>query len=281
MSPHLVQEAQAFALQVARITVWLVLLTAIFVPLERLFSLHKKPDRLKDVPGDLAFYVLNSLLPIVLLAPPLAVLAAGLRLVIPQAYTDAVATLPFVARLLLAMAVSEVGGYWGHRWSHEIPFLWRFHAIHHAREHVDWLISSRAHPVDFVFTRICALTPLYILGLVQPTPQGSLLAAWVTIFGTIWGFFVHANVRWRFGPLEWLISTPAFHHWHHTNDEHRDHNYAALFPIVDWIFGTFHLPNRWPDRYGVDHPPRPAMLDQLLDPFSPPPTTTTTPPASR
>lgn len=259
-----------FAIQVLRIAVWLALLTAIFVPLERLFTLRKRPGRLKQAPADIAFYVLNSLLPILILAPPFAVLAAALRQITPQAYTDAVATLPFLARLALAMAVSEVGGYWGHRLSHETPFLWRFHSVHHAPEHIDWLISSRAHPLDFVFTRICALTPLYILGLVQPTAEGGALAAWVTIFGTIWGFFVHANIRWRFGPLEWLVATPAFHHWHHTNDEHRDHNYAALFPVVDRLFGTYHLPNAWPGEYGIDVPLRPAMIDQLLDPFSPP-----------
>ena len=55
------------------------------------------------------------------------------------------------ARLLAAFAVSEIGGYWGHRLSHEIPLLWRFHSLHHAPEHIDWLINTRAHPLDQVF----------------------------------------------------------------------------------------------------------------------------------
>jgi sterol desaturase/sphingolipid hydroxylase (fatty acid hydroxylase superfamily) len=269
MTPHHMQEAHAFALQAARITVWLVLLTVIFVPLERLFAIRRAPGRLKHAPADIAFYFLNSILPVLILAPPFALLAAGLKVVTPQAYSDAIAALPFWARVIAGLAVSEVGGYWGHRWSHEAPFLWRFHVVHHAAEHVDWLMSSRAHPVDFVFTRICALTPLYVLGLVQPTPQGAGFAAWLIVFSTIWGFFIHANLRWRFGPIEWLVSTPAFHHWHHTNDEYRDHNYAALFPVVDRLFGTHHLPKTWPPTYGVDTPPRPAFLDQLLDPLAP------------
>ena len=272
MTLHLAQMAQALLLEAARLVVWLGLLTLIFVPLERLFALRRTPGRLKTAPADIAFYFLNAILPLALLAPPLAILAAAAKLVTPQAYTEAMAGLPFGGRLLAALAVSEVGGYWGHRLTHEIPLLWRFHSVHHAPGHVDWLISSRAHPVDQVFEKLCALTPLYVLGLVQPTAAGAGLAGLIAIFGTIWGFFIHANVRWRLGPLEWLVSTPAFHHWHHTNDDHRDHNYSALFPVVDRLFGTHHLPAHWPPCYGVDAPQPTGMLDQLLEPFTPKPT---------
>ena len=65
------------------------------------------------------------------------------------------------------------------------------------------------------------------------------------------------------------MSTPAFHHWHHTNDENRDHNYAALLPAVDRLFGTHHLPAHWPPTYGVDEPPPPGVGEEesqgLLD----------------
>jgi len=81
-------------------------------------------------------------------------------------------------------------------------------------------------------------------------------------------------VRWRFGPLEHLIATPAFHHWHHTNDAYRDHNYAALFPWVDRLFGSLHLPGRqWPGCYGVDDPLPPTMAGQLLHPWTAMPAT--------
>jgi sterol desaturase/sphingolipid hydroxylase (fatty acid hydroxylase superfamily) len=270
MTPHRLLLLEAYGLEALRLVVWLALLAAIFAPLEWLFRLHKAPaGRRKTAPADIAFYFLNSILPLAIIAPPMALLAAAVKLVTPEVYTDAVGGLPIWARLIAALAVSEVGGYWGHRLSHQIPWLWRFHALHHAPQHVDWLISSRAHPVDQVFEKLCALAPLYALGLVQPTPTGFGLAGFIAIFGTVWGFFVHANVRWRLGPLEWLVSTPAFHHWHHTNDEHRDHNYAALFPVVDRLFGTHHLPKAWPPNYGIDAPTPPAMLDQLLDPFVP------------
>ncbi len=256
-----------FALAVLRLAVWLGLLAAIFAPLERVFALRRQSGRLRHAPADIGFYFLNSLLPVAILAPPFGLLAAGLRQVTPEAYVSAAAGLPIWARLAAGLLVSEIGGYWGHRLCHEVPPLWRFHVLHHAPDHVDWLISSRAHPVDQVFEKFCALTPLYVLGLVQPTPQGLGLAAWIAIFGTIWGFFVHANVRWRLGLLEQLVSTPAFHHWHHTACENRDHNYAALFPMVDRLFGTHYLPRHWPAAYGVDAPQPDTMAEQLLRPL--------------
>jgi len=71
--------------------------------------------------------------------------------------------------------------------------------------------------------------------------------------------------------LEWLISTPAFHHWHHTKDgpEYINKNYAAIFPWVDKLFGSFYLPkDQWPAKYGVDLPMAPGLIGQLLQPFA-------------
>jgi sterol desaturase/sphingolipid hydroxylase (fatty acid hydroxylase superfamily) len=258
---------QHFAMQVASLLVWLVALTVVFVPLERVFALRQRKDRLKDVPRDLGFYFLNSLLPAFLIGIPISILVAGLQRVTPEAYTDAVDGLPLAVKIFLGLVVSEIGSYWGHRWSHQTPFLWRFHSLHHAPEHIDWLVNTRAHPLDMVFTRLCGLVPLYVLGLAQGS---GLVPTLVLFFGTVWAFFVHANIRWRFGPLEQLIATPHFHHWHHTNDENRDHNYAALFPWVDRIFGTYHGPKHWPPVYGVDEPPPADFTGALLHPFAPP-----------
>jgi hypothetical protein len=90
--------------------------------------------------------------------------------------------------------------------------------------------------------------------------------------GTGLGLFIHANVRWRFGPREWLIASPAFHHWHHTNDGPAliDKNYAPLFPWVDCLFGTLYLPpHRHPAVYGTNTVVPAGLIGQLLDPFAP------------
>ena len=258
----------ALGLKVASLTVWLVLLSIIFLPLERFFALRRQRLRARALWADLAYYFLNGLAPLVLLAVPTAVLVAVAEKLTPAAYAEAVSDLPVGVKILAGIAVSELGAYWGHRFCHRNPWMWRFHKVHHSPESMDWLVNTRAHPVDVVFTRLCGLAPLYLLGLAGADSQGQQLATIVTLAGTVWSFFVHGNLKWRFGPLEWLVATPAFHHWHHTNDEHRDHNYASLLPVLDRIFGTHHLPKHWPPVYGVDEPVAPGFVDQLLDPLA-------------
>ncbi len=259
-----------FVGDVLRLAAWLVLLMAIFVPLERLFGLHPSKILRKQVGVDLAWFFINSLLPAVLIAIPLSLLARALSGLDPGGLYSAVAALPFGVKLLAAFVINDVGTYWGHRATHAFPFLWRFHAIHHSAEHLDWLVNTRAHPFDLVFTRLAGLSGVYLLGFAGMT--GNRLdpaVAIVTVAGTVWSFFIHANVRIRLGPLEWLVSTPAFHHWHHTNDHHRDHNFAAIFPAIDWIFGTSWIPKHWPPVYGVDQKVPSTLTGQMLDPLAP------------
>lgn len=266
---HIVQHALALAYQAASLTVWLVILTVVFLPLERVFALHPTRLRARSLAADLGYYFLNGLAPALILAIPVSIVAAGVQRITPQGYLDAVAGIPLWAKVLLGLLLSELGAYWGHRISHQNAFLWQFHKVHHSPESLDWMVNTRAHPVDVVFVRLCGLAPLYLFSLTTPR-DGGVLPLIVTLAGTVWAFFVHANLKWRFGPLEWLVATPAFHHWHHTNDEHRDHNYAALLPVIDRIFGTHHLPNQWPPVYGVDEPVSPSFIGQMLDPLSAP-----------
>ena len=243
----------SFGTDVLRLCAWLVLLAAIFVPLEHLFALRPSKVFRKSVAADLGYYFLSSLLPSVILAIPLAFVAASAQRLMPEAAYHAVATAPLWVRIPAALVVGEIGAYWGHRWTHEVPLLWRFHEVHHEAEHMDWLVNTRAHPIDMVFTRLCTLAPLYVFGLGGPAGTGgTLVPTLMVIIGAMWGFFIHANVRWRFGRAEIVIATPAFHHWHHTLSGPINRNYAPMFPILDKLFGTLHLPHdQWPDEYGV------------------------------
>jgi len=268
------QHIVAYALQALRIGIWLVILTAVFAPLERLFSVRPSKFFYAGWLTNLGWYFVNSLVPIFLLGPPSALIALGIHAILPASVTGAAAGLPLWARMVAAMVVGEIGFYWGHRWTHEIPFLWRFHAIHHSATQMSYLVNSRAHPVDTVFTRLCGLVLLYATGLASTVGRDpGLVPVLVLLVGTMWSFFIHANLRWRLGPLEEVISTPAFHHWHHTFADHRDHNYSSMLPIMDRVFGTFYLPREWPAEYGTDTPVPNNLLDQLLAPFMPPPRT--------
>jgi sterol desaturase/sphingolipid hydroxylase (fatty acid hydroxylase superfamily) len=261
-------------LQLVRLVVWLVALAAVFAPLEHFFAVRPAKLFSKGWLTNLGWYFLNSLVPAFLLGPPAALIVYVIHAVIPASVTDAAASLPLWARMVGAMVVGEIGFYWGHRWSHEWRWLWRFHAVHHSAEHVNFLVNTRAHPVDSVFTRLCGLALLYATGLASPVgPHPTLVPALVLFVGSIWSYFIHANLRVRLGPLEELITSPAFHHWHHTREDHRDHNYSSMLPFMDRVFGTFYLPGTWPTEYGTDTPVSDHLLGQLLDPFlqQPPP----------
>ena len=259
-------------MEVARLMVWLVLLGGLFAPLERGWAVHRQKFFRKAFGTDLIYYFLSGLAPNVLMIVPMMALAAAMHRLSPSPFYDWVGALPIWARLMGAMVVGETGAYWGHRWSHEIPFLWRFHAIHHSSEEMDWLVSSRAHPVDKIFMRLCGLVPMYLLGLAQPLAgDADMVPVIVAVTGNAWGVFIHTNVKWRLGWFEWLISSPAFHHWHHTNDgpDVINKNYAPMLPWMDWLFGTFYLPRVFPEKYGTDTPMPEGIAEQLLQPLMP------------
>lgn len=255
------------AVDVLRLSLWLVLLAVLFVPLERYFGERHAGRPRTELLSDLGFYFISSLLPAALLAVPLALVAVAGQRFLPDAVPATLGALPLWAKLLLGLFIGEVGTYWGHRLSHESPWLWRYHAVHHSTEQLYFLANTRTHPVDMVVTRLFGLTPLYLLGLAGPGAAGSAAPVLLLLIGTVWGFFIHANLRWRFGPLEWLVATPAFHHWHHSKFEHINRNYASTLPVLDRLFGTHHLPAEWPASCGIEAPMPASLAGQLLAPW--------------
>ena len=165
-----------------------------------------------------------------------------------------------IVELLFA---ADLLGYFSHRLFHR-GVLWRFHAVHHSSTQLDWLAAARVHPINEVLTRVFHIVPLYLLGF-----RGEALAAIVPLL-TFYAIFVHANLRWDFGPLRYAIASPVFHRWHHTSQEEGlDRNFAGLFPWIDILFGTFYMPrDRQPERFGLAGEVMPATLvGQLAHPF--------------
>lgn len=132
---------------------------------------------------------------------------------------------------------------------------------------MDWLAGSRLHLVDVAVTRGLTYVPIYLLGFAD-VPLFIYLVV-VSVQAT----FIHANVRFDFGPLKWLIATPQFHHWHHAHEpEAIDKNFAVHLLVIDAIFGTMYLPRRWPRGYGLAAGARvpDGYLRQFTWPFVPP-----------
>lgn len=171
--------------------------------------------------------------------------------------------LPFAAQLLLGLLVSDLLGYAVHRAFHRRP-LWGLHAVHHGSPRLDWLSSVRLHPINQALNRVATAVPILWLGF-DPA-----VFAVVAPFFTLYAIGLHANVPWRFGPLRFVVASPAFHRWHHTSaDEGRDKNFAGLFPLWDLLFGSFYMPSgSQAEHFGAGDEPVPAGLwRQLAYPF--------------
>lgn len=254
------------------LSVWLGLMMAVMVPLERRWPRRRQATLRKGFADDLTYFFLGGIVPAYVIVVVASVAHWASRFG-PSGVYAWLASVPFALRVVAIVLIGEVIYYWAHRWSHEVPFLWRFHAIHHSPTEIDWLVNTRAHPLDLAFSRSLIAAALMLLGLGQGT-GGDLTAvvAVVIIFNTSWGFFIHSNLRVRLGPLEHLITTPAFHHWHHSNDgsEYSHKNYAALLPWIDRLFGTHYLPQaKYPQRYGIELKMPDDLTGQLLLPLRP------------
>ncbi len=247
---------------------WFVLslffLALIFVPLERAFARLKEQRIFRaGWRTDLAHFAVSHLavqITVLLTMAPAAILfewAVNDRL---QAW---VAAQPLALQFVAAMFVTDLFAYIAHRCFHAVPLLWRFHQVHHSSELLDWLAASRLHVVDIVATRGFGFVPLYVLGFSE-----SAIIAYLT-WTSFQAIFIHSNVRFKFGPLRWILATPQFHHWHHSATTY-DKNFAVNLPIIDMMFGTFHMPkDAWPDAYGLEGRPVPdGYVKQLLYPLT-------------
>jgi lathosterol oxidase len=243
----------------------LLLLVALAVPLERAFArLPEQPVFRCGWRTDLAHFLASHLLIQVVSLLTLAPALLLFRFAVHPGLQQAVAAQPLALQLAEAVLVADLAGYAAHRAFHAVPWLWRFHAVHHSSEALDWLAGSRLHLVDAVVTRAVVFAPLFVLGFERPVLTGYLL--WVSFQAT----WIHANLRGRSALLERVLATPRFHHWHHAAEPAaRDRNFAVHLPVIDWLFGTLYLPaGRWPERYGIDGDPVPrGWLRQLLYPF--------------
>jgi len=106
--------------------------------------------------------------------------------------------------------------------------------------------------------------PIYLLGFAEAAINACVV--WIGSQAVL----IHSNTSIPFGPLEKLVATSCFHHWHHSAEEQAiDRNHAAHLPVLDMLFETYlDNPVRWPLRYRVVGKPLPhGFLAQHLYPF--------------
>lgn len=241
----------------------LLVLGLVFMPIEAIFPLRRQRVLREGWQTDLKHFFVShagvQLLSFAGMIPAQVFFAWAVKLDFQQAVAAQPVWLQFLEMVLLVDFVT----YWVHRAFHQVPWLWNFHAIHHSSRELDWLAGSRIHVFDAFVTRAAAFVPVFVLGFAAPALYAYLA------FVSFHAVFIHANVRWRFPGLRWLVSTPEYHHWHHSSDEEGiDKNFAQFLPLWDALFGTVHLPDHWPTRYGTAkfQPPE-SWLGQLAYPF--------------
>ncbi len=241
----------------------LLVLGLVFIPMERLWAQREQPIFRLGWQTDLKHFFVGhvgvQLISFATLIPAQALLGWAVRLDF-QAH---VAAQPVWLQFFEVLFVVDFVSYWVHRAFHQVPWLWKFHAIHHSSLHMDWLASSRNHLVDVLVNRTLGFVPVFLLGFAPAAIYAYL------VFVSFHAVYIHANVRHRWPYLRHIFATPEFHHWHHTSDEEGiDKNYAVFLSLIDRIFGTTHLPDHWPQNYGTTQfqPPE-TYLGQLAYPF--------------
>lgn len=241
----------------------LVFVALIFIPLERLVPHCKEQKTLRKHWLNDAFYMLFNGILIkagLLLVVTIALLAIGI--LIPDRAGELVRSQPIWLQAIEVIVIADVGFYLAHRAFHQVPFLWRFHAVHHSIEEMDWLAAHRVHPVDQVLTKSASYVPIFALGF-APAAIGIYVAIyqWQSLL-------IHSNVKLNFGPLKWILASPQFHHWHHANEPQAyDKNFSGQLPFLDAIGGTLYMPDRMPSTYGTNDPVPGVYHEQLAYPF--------------
>jgi sterol desaturase/sphingolipid hydroxylase (fatty acid hydroxylase superfamily) len=177
-----------------------VFLILIFRPLEAVFP--AKPGQPILRPHwfvDLAFFAGQYLVWNGVVLWLLNQFGSGVRELAPIGFRLFVASQPTYVQAVIVVVVSDFFVYWGHRAQHRFSFLWRFHAIHHTAEHLDWLAAHREHPIDSLYTIGLLNLPVYLTGIPIST------IAFFAAFRGLWAIYIHSNVRLPIGPLRVLI----------------------------------------------------------------------------
>ena len=149
----------------------------------------------------------------------------------------------------LALMLSSLASYLFHRFGHTNLFLWQVHGIHHTPTKVNVANNAVTHSIDIIVRTLLCQVPLYMLNF---SAESMFIAL---AFTAMQGYFIHANVNMKMGPLNYLIATPESHRLHHSLDQSEAQNYGTATMLWDVLFGTFTWrQNRVPLGLGIAEP---------------------------
>ena len=152
---------------------------------------------------------------------------------------------------LLFMGI-EFCYYWFHRLTHQIPWLWATHAVHHSTTHFNLSATYRLGWTGWLSGNFLFFVPLCWLGF---HPGAISICLGINL---LYQFWIHTELIPKLSWLEWIFNTPSHHRVHHgANPEYINHNYGGILIIFDRLFGTFTAERLdCPPIYGLTHPLR-------------------------
>ena len=193
---------------------------------------------------------------------------------IAENYFGYLHVVPVWIQVFCVIGLVEFLRYWVHRWQHSVPFLWKWHAVHHTVPLTYGINGLYSHPIDFLLRNV--------LTLLIPTMLGFDASA--ILIGTailvVTGYFAHCNMPLKYGPLEWVFVSPRLHRWHHSESVvESNSNFGIGLIVFDRLFGTVLDPEHResPEKMGVEGVPaaQGSVKDMFLTAFK------SVPPAGR
>jgi sterol desaturase/sphingolipid hydroxylase (fatty acid hydroxylase superfamily) len=231
----------------------------IFLVLDRVFPMARVIGGARRVAKNLSLAGINAVLSW-LIVVPVSALAAQYALGWRPLWWNG------GAGVVLDLLILDCWIYWWHRANHELPFLWRFHEVHHLDEFLDASSALRFHFGEVFLSSVVRAAVIFLLGVPIAT---------VLLFETVLAFaamFHHSNVKlpaWFERPLSLVIVTPSIH-WvhHHAIRADTDSNYSTVLSIWDRLFGSRSNTRRTPDMaIGVEGRRDRNILGLLKRPF--------------
>jgi len=147
---------------------------------------------------------------------------------------------PVWAQLLIMFVIADFIQWNVHRMLHRVPWLWKFHQVHHSVKEMGFAAQFRFHFVETLVYKSAQYIPLAMIGF------GIEQFFVVHMFSVFIGHLNHANLDWSYGPLGYVLNNPRMHIWHHAKELPPEHKYGMNFglslSIWDYLFGTAYIP---------------------------------------
>lgn len=254
---------------------WLLIVSLSMVLLERIRPWRKGQPFLSrpHLAQDVFWLVFNGVLWGELTRRASGFLAAGSGYNVERVTSRLESSLAFLAnkplwlQVIVYLVIADFIEWCAHNLLHRVGWMWRIHRIHHSIKIMDWIGNFRFHWGEIVIYKTVKYLPLVLLGA---NWQAVLIAA---VIATTMGHLNHANLPISWGPLRFVFNSPRMHIWHHDKytDRPAGYNFAVVFSLWDWLFGTAYMPlGRIPRELGFHKEERlpPRLLVRFLNPFA-------------